>query len=163
MPAYEIEQHANSSLVQESQQHLDEITETMRIFGENSAARNTVGNNISILNEQLAGIKSALQEVQNISMQVKMLSINASIEAARAGAAGKGFAVVASEIGKLSQSTDSAVTNIETSISNMNQMLLNTVKDMADAKSIGENFAKRLHSCVDSAGHLHGTISSQTP
>jgi hypothetical protein len=53
-----------------------------------------------------------LKAVQAIGNQTKMLGLNASIEAARAGVHGKGFAVVAEEMGKLSSHSVSSLKNI---------------------------------------------------
>ncbi|MCR5824905.1 MAG: hypothetical protein K6G60_10795, partial [Lachnospiraceae bacterium] len=64
-------------------------------------------------------IGSLTQTIKGIANQTNLLSLNASIEAARAGEAGRGFAVVADQIGKLSQDTGHAVTEIETVVADL--------------------------------------------
>ncbi len=57
-------------------------------------------------------IKGITNSISEIAEQTELLSLNASIEAARAGAAGRGFAVVAEEIRKLSVESTTAVKDI---------------------------------------------------
>lgn len=59
-------------------------------------------------------ISELAQSVLNISKQTHLLSLNASVEAARAGTAGKGFAVVANEVKKLAEESRNAVSKIQT-------------------------------------------------
>lgn len=57
--------------------------------------------------------------IEEISSETNLLSLNASIEAARAGDAGKGFAVVAQEIRVLSDNTNTELENIKQIISSL--------------------------------------------
>ncbi len=73
-------------------------------------------------------ITNITEIIGNIADQTSLLSLNASIEAARAGDAGRGFAVVATEIGQLAGTSADAVHNIEGLISQINALVGDTVK-----------------------------------
>ncbi|MCM1282488.1 MAG: methyl-accepting chemotaxis protein [Muribaculaceae bacterium] len=101
---------------------------------------------IDKLNEAIKSSKSVervndlTNDILNISSQTNLLSLNASIEAARAGDAGRGFAVVADEISQLANSSREAANNIQT----INNMVIEAVKDLIDSadtivKYINEN------------------------
>lgn len=65
----------------------------------------SLNSNIKLVTELTFKINEVLDSIKSIASQVKMLGLNASIEASRAGEAGKGFSVVASEIKKLAESS----------------------------------------------------------
>ncbi len=76
-----------------------------------SQIRETISD-ISMLSDFAERIKGTLNIINTITDETELLSLNAAIEAAKAGGAGKGFAVVAIEIGKLAETSSSATGEI---------------------------------------------------
>ncbi len=74
-------------------------------------------------------IQALTNSIRAISTQTSMLSLNAAIEAARAGDQGRGFAVVASEIGDLANQSTEAVNSINTIVTEVSK----SVKNMTDS------------------------------
>lgn len=81
---------------------------------------------ISAISKRIENVNTTVDKVSNIvsvieeiSSETNLLSLNASIEAARAGDAGKGFAVVAQEIRVLSDNTNTELENIKQIISSL--------------------------------------------
>ena len=81
--------------------------------------------------EKMNGILAVINKLSNSS---KMLGLNASIEAARAGTAGKGFAVVAGEIERMSNSTTQSAKEISTMLSGVDEQV-NDVSDKSKSTS----------------------------
>jgi len=72
-----------------------------------------VGTVLKLSNRMLADVVAALDQIKQINKMVHILSMNARVEAARAGHAGRGFAVVAQELTRLSTATDMTARDVE--------------------------------------------------
>lgn len=99
-------------------------------------------------------IDSVMSLVNGIAGTVNLLSLNASIEAARAGAAGRGFSVVASEIRSLSEQTHDATQTISSQV----EHLKNGVRMMADDYA---EIEAAITTMVGSAGKIDVAISGE--
>lgn len=69
-----------------------------------------------ITKKSMDDIEKVIKIIENIAKQINLLAINASTEAARAGAHGKGFGVIATEIRSLSNETSSSVESVKSFI-----------------------------------------------
>ncbi len=131
-----------------------------------------IGQTIESTNESAKEISKFSQAITEIASQTNLLSLNASIEAARAGDAGKGFAVVATEIGQLAvQSSNSAeeikkiveqlVSDSEASVEVMQR--LNSSFDqqsdqLDDTKVNMQSMADNVNNVADSTESISGHI-----
>ena len=88
------------------------------------------------IGESVKASLNTVASVKCIADQTRLLSVNAYIEAARAGAAGKSFAVVTSEVQSLAGSTQKTTDNIAEILAEMNASVQETLKRIA---VIGEN------------------------
>ncbi len=92
-------------------------------------------NKLGIRSEEITDI---VDIITNIADQINLLSLNAAIEAARAGDAGKGFAVVADEIRKLADASANAANQITGLISEIKKETDQTVAVMKNSNNIVE-------------------------
>ncbi|MDE7423585.1 MAG: methyl-accepting chemotaxis protein [Lachnospiraceae bacterium] len=113
--------------------------DTMKILNEKSQSTaeitNVVIEGIENLEKKSQSIGQIIGAINDIASETNLLSLNASIEAARAGAAGRGFSVVAAEIRKLAdQSMDSAkeIQDIVDEITNNTKYVVETAKQADD-------------------------------
>lgn len=78
-----------------------------------------ISKRIETVNTTVDKVSNIVSVIEEISSETNLLSLNASIEAARAGDAGKGFAVVAQEIRVLSDNTNTELENIKQIIASL--------------------------------------------
>lgn len=104
---------ASVQLLDRSADNENLLKDLRSINGEVSQSMKMTNDIAEKLSDAVSEIGATLKLISGISSSTNILSINASIEAARAGAAGKGFAVVATEVGKLANDTQNSLKIVE--------------------------------------------------
>ena len=114
-------------LAGESREGLRGMEETM---GGLLAATGMISGKLGAISERAAGIGSIVTTIGKVADQTNLLSLNASIEAEKAGEYGRGFAVVAREIRRLADQTAVATLDIERMVKDMHSAVSSGVMEM---------------------------------
>jgi len=134
----------------DGQNSLSRMEEAMRHM---RSSTDNIASKLAILNEKAGNINTVVTTINKVADQTNLLSLNAAIEAEKAGEYGKGFAVVATEIRRLADQTAVATWDIE-------QM----VKEMQSAVSAGvmgmDKFSDDVSRSVDEIGQIGGQLGT---
>ncbi|MBO1048008.1 MAG: methyl-accepting chemotaxis protein [Dolichospermum sp. DEX182a] len=131
----------------ESRDQLQEMEYTMRQLTE---ATNSITSKLGIINKKANNINNVVVTITKVADQTNILSLNAAIEAEKAGEYGAGFAVVAREIRRLANQTAVGTLEIE-----------QIVKDMELAVSVGVIEMDKFNNSVNSSVKQVNKISTQ--
>lgn len=112
---------------------------------------------IKSTNNAIKKIAEASHSITEISSQTNLLSLNASIEAARAGQYGKGFGVVANEIGLLAQQSNTAAESINGIVS---ELIDDSTKSMEIIEKLNEGFTKQNAQLNDTKSDMDGVVTN---
>lgn len=118
------------------------------------------------INDSVAGFSATTTNISEIARRINILSINASIEAARAGQAGKGFAVVAHEVGKLAGHSQEAVKEAEQSnqlvfgdIEAVNNILKTVTEKMDEIRKKMTQVSDNITTTLDKGNDINNSMS----
>jgi len=105
-----------SDLAGQGNQDLLKMQERMGLMVETSAS---IVSKLAVLSEKASNINSVITTITKVADQTNLLSLNAAIEAEKAGEHGRGFGVVATEIRRLADQTAVATLDIERMVTEM--------------------------------------------
>lgn len=100
-------------------------------------------------------IEKIIGEINSIAQQTNMLSLNASIEAARAGDMGKGFAVVATQVGELAARSAQAARET-------NDLIMNSINAVEDGRAITDQTVEAFSIVVENIEQTDHDIAEIT-
>lgn len=109
----------------------DQALQQMQTMEQNVAL---LTNAITTLDQRSRSIGSIIESISDIADHTGLLSLNAFIEAARAGAHGAGFGVIANEIRQLSQGTSKAAQEVKDSLLTISELIGETVTAVSHVK-----------------------------
>jgi methyl-accepting chemotaxis protein len=138
--------------VKEAQQRMEHALHATAAGEEAEAA---TAEAMTAIKSSVASIVKASQVIDAIASQTNLLSLNAAIEAAKAGQAGKGFAVVAEEVRKLSDSSAQAAKEV--------RQLAETCEDsVSQGASSVDTSVKALHAITESVTGIASMLKEIT-
>ena len=118
----------------------------------------TISKRIETVNITVDKVSNIVSVIEEISSETNLLSLNASIEAARAGDAGKGFAVVAQEIRVLSDNTNTELENIKQIISSLVEECRYCVQESGTIVEDNAKQKEEIKAVLDEFGSLDEQI-----
>jgi methyl-accepting chemotaxis protein WspA len=143
----------SATLAGTGQAGLTRMEETMRLVME---AAGSVNGKLAILNEKAGNINQVVATITKVADQTNLLSLNAAIEAEKAGEYGRGFAVVATEIRRLADQTAVATFDIEQMVKEIQSAVAAGVmgmdkfseevrRGMLDVQQVGGQLSQIIH------------------
>jgi len=147
-----VAEHA-AGLATSGQTGLAQMEDTM---GQVMEAASTINSKLAVLNEKAGDINQVVTTITKVADQTNLLSLNAAIEAEKAGEYGRGFAVVSSEIRRLADQTAVATYDIEQMVKEIQSAVSAGVMGM---DKFSEEVRRGLHDVHEIGGKLSEIIA----
>jgi methyl-accepting chemotaxis protein WspA len=142
----------SAALAGQGQNGLTHMEETMRRVMEAAGSINT---KLAVLSEKAGNISQVVTTITKVADQTNLLSLNAAIEAEKAGEYGRGFAVVATEIRRLADQTAVATYDIDQMVKEIQSAVAAGVMGM---DKFSEEVRRGMHEVQEVGGQLSQVI-----
>lgn len=123
-----------------------------RLGGKADRAASEIAEHVEQLKSSGAEVARSVSLIAEVADQIKLLSLNATLEAARAGVAGRGFSVVAAEIRALADHTSMATQSIDQVVERILQDIsstANAAKNVSDSLAVVAQSQERIAASAD--------------
>lgn len=141
-------------------QGIDTMLELEKSSAYSTEISHEVMEDVKALETQSMSIEKFVGVINDIASQTSLLSLNASIEAARAGDAGRGFAVVAEEIRKLADGSMSAAGEIQRVVLGIKEQTAGTVSSTVKAQNVFEEQAAIVAKTKEAFDNMNNSVES---
>ena len=144
--------------VEDSQSRTEQAADFSR---EGAGAGQEAAKAMANIQEVTGRMTLAVAVIQEIANQTNMLSLNAAIEAAKAGQLGRGFSIVAEEVRKLADRSSSATQEIEALIAEVDRVVAEGIDAVGTTVEVLEAIGTDITALSAAAGELVGVIQAQ--
>lgn len=151
---------STGELAAEGMENLSIMSQSMESMREASGG---ISAKLSVINAKAGNISKVVTSISKISEQINLLSLNAAIEAEKAGEFGQGFSVVAREIRKLADQTAMSTLDIEKIVSEMLSAVSSGVMEMDKFRKQVESGASKVEYIGEGISGVVSQVQSLTP
>ena len=124
----QVQLETRAALLEQCETRLRGLIDNFHVFVQ---SREEVMQAVRTLASSSAGLHEMAEDVAKLARQTNLLSVNAAIEAARAGPSGRGFAVVAGEVRRLSEESGQTGRHIEQQVDAFGERMQKALQDAA--------------------------------
>jgi methyl-accepting chemotaxis protein len=139
----------SAEMADEGRRGLEDMERSMTDFAD---ATGSISSQLESINEKAVNIGSIVTTITRVSDQTNLLSLNAAIEAEKAGEYGLGFSVVAREIRRLADQTAVATLNIEQMVEEMQTAVTRGVSE-------ADHFVNRVNAAIQQVRRIGRQVS----
>jgi methyl-accepting chemotaxis protein WspA len=162
-----------AGVADEGRDGLERMTASMQQLDE---AMNAFTRKLATISQRASGITSVVTTIAKVAEQTNLLSVNATIEAEKAGEAGRGFRIVAQEIRRLADQTAQATKDIERMVRDMQAAVAGGTMEMdrfrnevsgriAEVAAVSEKLGRVIepvHSVTNALEQVHEGMEAQS-